>query len=48
MKALVEKLQKETRCSLMDCKKALDRHKGNYDKAKAWLLSRGHLKWCLV
>lgn len=38
---MVKKLREETGAAILDCKKALEEHKGDFDKAKAYLAEKG-------
>jgi len=46
-KELSFKLREETKCAVMDCKKALIKFNYDYSKAMAWLNLGGHLKYTL-
>jgi len=38
---LIKKLRKETKAGVMEVRKALEEGKGDFDKAKKWLVKRG-------
>jgi len=40
--AIIKALRKDTGCSMMDCKRALEESNGDYELAKARLNRRGH------
>lgn len=40
----IKKLRSETKAGIMDCRMALEESKGDFTKAKAWLLEKGKLK----
>lgn len=37
----LKKLRQETKAGIMDCRRALTESKGNFEKAKKWLLEKG-------
>ncbi len=38
---MVKALREETGAAILDCKKALEQHEGNFDKARAYLMEKG-------